>query len=143
MTSKTAKKPQEKTAVPVEIGTTVQKSNHGSNPGNRLIPQPHGGALRFGGTNKGGPGRPRDIHRDKLVKLCTSTGIKWLRELLAAPRELVVTCECGKSQTVENPPAQDKVRLQAIDIAHKYGIGTYKEVEETRTVTLVAPDALG
>ena len=112
-----------------------------------LVPQVHGGALKAGGTpgNVGNPnatGRPRDIHRDKLVKLCTGPGIAWLKELLAAPRELTITCECGQKHDVVSPPAQDKVRLQAIDIAHKYGIGTYKEVEEHKTVMLIAPAPL-
>lgn len=35
-----------------------------------LVPQPHGGALRHGGTNKGGTGRPPDQFR------------KWCREVL-------------------------------------------------------------
>ena len=36
--------------------------NHGEKHG--LIPQPHGGALRNGGTNKGGTGRPKNEIRD-------------------------------------------------------------------------------
>lgn len=30
-----------------------------------LVPQPHGGALRHGGTNAGGPGRPSDLFRER------------------------------------------------------------------------------
>ena len=29
-----------------------------------LVPQPHGGALRYGGTNKGGPGRPTNLAKE-------------------------------------------------------------------------------
>jgi hypothetical protein len=36
-------------------------------PVGALIPQPHGGALRNGGTNAGGPGRPADLVRQRLV----------------------------------------------------------------------------
>lgn len=34
-------------------------------PVGALVPQPHGGALRNGGTNKGGPGRPPEILRNR------------------------------------------------------------------------------
>lgn len=34
-----------------------------------LVPQKHGGALRIGGTNKGGPGRPPDEFKAALAKL--------------------------------------------------------------------------
>ena len=33
-----------------------------------LVPQPHGGALRYGGTNKGGPGRPKDMVKELARK---------------------------------------------------------------------------
>lgn len=33
-----------------------------------LIPQGHGGALRNGGTNRGGPGRPRSAIRDACAR---------------------------------------------------------------------------
>ena len=33
-----------------------------------LVPQKHGGALRHGGTNKGGPGRPRNRIRNMAVE---------------------------------------------------------------------------
>ncbi len=118
----------------VEVGTKTDKKigKRGYNGHGLLTPGNPG--------NKGG-GRPRDIHRDKLVKLCTTKGIAWLTSLLAAPRELTITCQCGQEHTV-TPPGNDKVIIQAIDVAHKYGIGTYKEVEEHRTVTLIAPPPL-
>ena len=35
-------------------------------PVGELVPQPHGGALRNGGTNKGGSGRPPDLFKRRL-----------------------------------------------------------------------------
>ena len=46
-------------------------------PVGELIPQPHGGALRNGGTNKGGSGRPPDAWRHELGRI---------RDLHAIPR---------------------------------------------------------
>ena len=36
-------------------------------PVGALVPQPHGGAIRNGGTNRGGPGRPKDIVREAFL----------------------------------------------------------------------------
>lgn len=38
-------------------------------PVGALVPQPHGGALRNGGTNKGGTGRPPDAWKAKMREL--------------------------------------------------------------------------
>ena len=60
-TSGKTKKPGEEPGAPpreVEVGT--------------LVPQPHGGALRHGskpGTNKGGPGRPRNEFKARMKVL--------------------------------------------------------------------------
>lgn len=34
-----------------------------------LVPQPHGGALRHGGTNRGGPGRPPQAVRARSLRV--------------------------------------------------------------------------
>lgn len=41
-----------------------------------LIPQPHGGALRNGGTNKGGTGRPPKAFKDFLAELRTNPKVQ-------------------------------------------------------------------
>ena len=64
----------------------------------KLVPQPHGGALLAGGKpgNKGGPGAPRSIIREKLSGVMTEHGIGVLEDIITAPRETIVTCDdCG------------------------------------------------
>jgi hypothetical protein len=46
--------------------TTEQSTEVGE-----LIPQPHGGAIRYGGTNKGGPGRPPDEFKRAMRELAS------------------------------------------------------------------------
>ncbi len=64
-----------------------------------LVPQPHGGALRRGGTNRGGPGRPRDAVRrlavrgaaravPRLIKIATDPASE-PRDVIAAARVLL------------------------------------------------------
>jgi hypothetical protein len=49
-------------------------------------PGRNGGTLRSGGTNKGGPGRPRDEFRELMRALVSSEeAIESLRELIADP----------------------------------------------------------
>ncbi len=65
----------------------------------RLEPQPHGGALRRGGTNRGGPGRPRDAVRrlalrgaaravPRLIQIATDPASE-PRDVIAAARVLL------------------------------------------------------
>lgn len=120
----------------VEVGT-----NSGGNSGMRR--QAHGGALSPGGTfgNKGG-GRPRDKVRRKLVNLFKGKGLPALSQILNAARTVDHTCSsCGQVDRV-TPPKSDDVMLKALEVAGKYGLGTYKEIEEHRTVTLIAPPPL-
>ena len=49
---------------------TTDKSTVG-----KLIPQPHGGALRNGGTNKGGTGRPRDEWKAELAAIASDDAV--------------------------------------------------------------------
>ena len=109
----------------------------------KLIPQPHGGALLAGGKpgNKGG-GRPRDEIRRKFLSILSVKGLAILREILDAPREREHVCpKCGHSETIQ-PPKTDDVALKALDLAGKYGLGTYKEIEEHKSVVLIAPTPL-
>lgn len=46
-----------------------------------LVPQPHGGAIRRGGTNKGGSGRPPDAFRQLCRELASRT--KTVKSVLA------------------------------------------------------------
>lgn len=52
-----------------------------------LVPMPHGGALRAGGTNRGGPGRPsaelRAMSRVQYARLLEELGQRDLSELTA------------------------------------------------------------
>ena len=96
----------------------------------KLIPQEHGGALRLGNPgNKGGPGRPRSVIREKLSGVMDEHGVGVLKEILTAPREVTVTCdECGQQQKVK-PPSSDADRLRGVDIAGKYSIGVIQQID--------------
>lgn len=64
----------------------------------KLLPQPSGGAFLTGGkpANKGAPGRPRSVIREKLSGVMDEQGVGVLEQILTAPRETTVTCdECG------------------------------------------------
>ena len=91
----------------------------------RLIPQPHGGALRNGGTNRGGPGRPPSAVRE----MCRKAFEEGLPE--------IVKIATGKIE------ASAGERVRALDILGKYGLGTQQEVSgsiETRRVTVTVRD---
>lgn len=123
--------------------STVNKIS-GDNCGVELIPQKHGGALAAGGIpgNKGGLGRPRDEIRRKLVNLVSDKGLNALEEILDATRDRDHMCShCGEIDRI-SPPKSDADMLKALDLAGKYGLGTYKEVEEHKTITLIAPSSL-
>ena len=69
-------------------------------------------------------------------------GLKALKEILDATRDRDHTCtSCGQVDHI-SPPKSDETMLKAMDIAGKYGLGTYKEVEEHKTVVLIAPTPL-
>lgn len=57
----------------------MSTENHGENPG--LVAQPHGGALRVGGTNKGGTGRPPNRVRE-LAKLAVEDSLPIIAEMV-------------------------------------------------------------
>jgi hypothetical protein len=49
--------------------TTAKPRRASGTPTGALIPQPHGGAIRNGGTNRGGPGRTPEVLRMKSREL--------------------------------------------------------------------------
>lgn len=80
--------------------------------------------------------------RRKLVNLFKGKGLPALTEILNAARTVDHVCSsCGQVDRV-TPPKSDDVTLKALDLAGKYGVGTYKEVEEHKTVVLIAPRPL-
>jgi hypothetical protein len=81
----------------------MSQENHGENHGqeNEMIPQPHGGALRNGGTNRGGTGRPKSEIRRACAEAFDSR----------IPRLLQIMDEAST-------PAE---YMKALDLLGKYG----------------------
>lgn len=112
----------------------------GKSPAHAVVPmreQPHGGALRTGGTNKGGPGRPKSEVRAAALEGAEK----------AIPK-LVAMIE-NKTLHTKRP----EVVIQASERLLKYGLGTQTEVSVedvkhrlTRTLTVLreelAPEIL-
>lgn len=102
-----------------------------------LVPQDHGGSLRWGGTSKGGPGRTPDelraLFRQPLAKL-----LPVVERIAEAVDVEEVTCpHCDEK--VEVPSyRKDGDKLKAVDLLARYGIGTKQEVDIKGRVTLVA-----
>lgn len=100
-----------------------------------LIPQDHGGALRPGGTNAGGPGRPPSAVR-AVLREAYEDRIPFLRALADGKPITLRTATSSKhsdgKRTVESkrrvftPGIAD--RLAAMEQLARYGIGTTKEV---------------
>jgi hypothetical protein len=74
-----------------------------------LRPQPHGGALRNGGTNKGGTGRPPSEIR-AMLRGSFSERVKILEQI------------------ADSADASAADRIKAVDMLAKYGLGTQQEV---------------
>ncbi len=71
-----------------------------------LVPQPNGrGALRYGGTNKGGTGRPPNALRGSMREILEK-GLPHLEEFVTGDRE----------------GAKPSDQLRAIEIAGKFGL---------------------
>ncbi len=75
-----------------------------------LIPQPHGGALRRGGTNRGGPGRPRDAVRKLAVRGAAR----------AVPRLIEIATD---------PTSEPKDVIAAARVLLEFGLGRQLEVD--------------
>lgn len=140
--------------------TTGKTTGTSAVPVGAMIPQPHGGALRNGGPNAGGSGRPRNEIRDRLAAIVDEDGVAFIRGVVRGEvaTRLVSTCEhCGKEpsaarsadEIVKSIPAIAD-RVAAFDKAARYGIGTTKEItvdhvtgrlEETYRILLAHLDA--
>lgn len=78
-------------------------------PVGALIPQPHGGAIRNGGTNIGGTGRPPSAIRASL------------REDFDTRRKIL-------NEIADDTDAPRAERIKAVETIGKFGLGTTKEV---------------
>ena len=90
------------------MGRPSKKSTAKSTVG-ELIPQPHGGALRNGGTSRGGTGRPPSELRKRMRGS--------LEDRLHIAEEIA-----------DSPTAAYSDRMKALDFLAKYGLGTRQEV---------------
>lgn len=109
-----------------------------------LIPQDHGGALRPGGTNAGGPGRPPSAIR-AVLREAYEDRIPFLQALADGKPITLRTATSSKhsdgKRTVESkrrvftPGVAD--RLAAMEQLARYGIGTTKEVSVEAVKTKV------
>lgn len=105
-------------------------------PVGALVPQPHGGALRNGGTNRGGPGRPAHAIRDNFRALLDTEGTKLLRQVLSGTVPIQEECpKCGhKPKQKRKLEAAIGEGLNAVQILARFGIGTKDEL------TTIAPE---
>jgi hypothetical protein len=107
-----------------------------------LVPQPHGGALRRGGTNRGGPGMPpsriRQLAREMFV---TRGGVNMLGDMMQGVVELPIreVCpKCSYEPTHEErlQALKDRVkpsdRIRAADVLQKIGMSTAVSVDDVR-----------
>ena len=81
-----------------------------------LVPQPHGGALRNGGTNAGGTGRPASAVR-------------------ATCRGAFDTLIPIAIQIVENPKSSNSDRIRALDLLAKIGLPAQVETQDGLDLT--------
>lgn len=101
-------------------------ANHGESHG--LIPQPHGGALRNGGTNKGGTGRPPSEVRIKAAQL----GYRVIEEGLGILDDPERLKELSKA---------DLARFGELGL--RYGVGSKVEVQVSSEAFMQAVGAAG
>lgn len=145
-------KPNSKTTAKT---TATRRSRVGA-----LIPQPHGGALRNGGTNKGGTGRPPSIIRAELredyaqrkeflnqvidgaVKVKTTVPLSEVLPHITCPhchKDGVEAKDVRGEITIDgltSPSMRD--RMAALDHMAKFGIGTTITPTDAQGNTLIA-----
>lgn len=92
--------------------------NHGAKHG--LIPQPHGGALRNGGPNKGGTGRPKDEF------------LQWCAEAVSSPKV--------RQRIVETLETADPFPETLWERVANRGFGKPKESVELEAKLLIIDD---
>ncbi len=92
-----------------------RRRNPGTNPGGSMRPQPHGGMLRTGGTNRGGPGRPPSL----ISQRCRGSFEECITVL-----EQIADGELG---------ARTRDRIRAVELLGKYGMtSTPVDLQEVR-----------
>lgn len=73
-----------------------------------LVPQPHGGALRNGGTNKGGPGRtPNELRQ--LARQSMPRAIERATEILEADSDSGAIIRAGEFLSKLAVPSQSEI----------------------------------
>lgn len=112
-------------------GKSTGKSTNPEIPVGALIPQPHGGAIRNGGTNIGGSGRPPSELRDRLIGSFAER-VHILEEFADGEVTLRMVGKCEECGHVGDPLTPEEVkaaapqvsdRIRAIETLAKYGIG--------------------
>ncbi len=87
-----------------------------------LVVQAHGGALRHGGTNKGGPGRPPSELRGSMRDILERGGLDVLEGFMRGVVPMVGKCEkCGHEHEGTEVSFKAADRLKAIEILSRYG----------------------
>ena len=120
-------------------------------PVGELVPQPHGGAIRNGGTNKGGPGRPASALREALrgsfeermavlESIVDGEPVQEISVPLAMILKHAHCPNCGEALKADEAASlfvvnvKGKVsarpgdRIKSLDLMAKYGLGTTQEV---------------
>ena len=107
-------------------------------PTGSLVPQEHGGALRYGGTNRGNrTGRTRADVQQQIRDELTAGALDAVRAIAESPRVASVECpECHATVECRDPPAGDSDRARAADIVLRYGTGTPQDDGQKHTVVL-------
>lgn len=83
-----------------------------------LVVQEHGGALRQGGTNAGGPGAPPSLIRELCRKSFTER-VHILEKIADGLVMVKVKAQGSETEVEVSPDVKD--RLKAIDLLGKYG----------------------
>ncbi len=109
------------------MGQDEKKTPANSPVAVHMDPQPHGGALRRGGTNRGGPGRPRNAVRQLALRGAAQ----------AVPRLIAI---------VTNQSADPKDVIAAARVLLEFGVGRQIDVDgqvdhEHRFIVEVPPVA--
>jgi hypothetical protein len=74
--------------------------------------------------------------RERMIAMLGEDGLEQIERLIGAPCEYEIKClSCGKQMFVR-PPAGDDLRLKAIELLAKYGVGAKKEEEVTERIIL-------
>ena len=101
-----------------------------------MVPQPHGGARRRGGTNRGGPGRPSAAWK----RLCTAAlrsakGLEVLKRIISGDiREQLSSTKAGEP-VVGTTRNADRIRAIELLAEHGHGLPT-QTVEQSNEITI-------